>query len=207
MEEPKKSDLKTVSDAMQLTQIALDGYDDLFSDFDPSPYATRLLSEDFLKELHRRYAEKKKGEFIINFTLPRAVHSEKIDNIVRKRIKDYFKQELKNIERIRKEKVTHGALRVFIGLLLSISLFFIPQLEKEPLLILFSVLIWYALWSGFERLFESSRHLQRKMAFYEKFIKAEYNFVTEEDVMGIIQKLQDYPSDPTSGVQRPPGSF
>lgn len=195
MEDPNKSDPKTISDILQITQIAIDHYDDIFSDFDPSPYETRLLSEDFLHELSRRYSQKKKGDFIVNFTLPASERSEKTESLIRKRFKDYFKQELKNLEKIQKDKNFEGILRVLVGMFLSILLIIIPELDTTPILTIFSVLIWYAIWSGFERIFESSSKLRRKLIFAEKFMKAKYNFVAEEHILYTMQKLQDTQTD------------
>ncbi|MBI2079810.1 hypothetical protein HYT84_03525 [Candidatus Micrarchaeota archaeon] len=186
----EKNEIKTVSDALQITQIAVDSYDDIFSDFDPSPYETRLLSEDFITELERRSAETKKDVFIIHFTLPREMRSEKTEVLVRKRIKEHFRKALKDLEKIRKEKIHRGLIRIAIGVLISISLFFIPELDATPILMILSVLIWYALWSGFEYVFESPRRLNRKIVFMEKFMKAEYKFMNEEDVIEIIEKIQ-----------------
>jgi hypothetical protein len=202
MEEIKKGEIKTVSEAMQITQIAIDNYDDLFSDFDPSPYEKRIISEDFLQELHHRYSENKRGEFSINITVPRAVRSEKTESLVKKRFKEYFKKELKHLQKIKKEKTNGGLLRLFIGGGLVIFLVFIPALDIEPFLTIFSVLIWYTLWSGFEHIFESTKHIQHKMSFFEKFVRAEYNFVSEEDVLQIIQQLQE----PVKAEQKSQGS-
>lgn len=191
MEDPNKNDPKTISDILQITQIAIDHYDDIFSDFDPSPYETRLLSEDFLHELSRRYSQKKKGDFIVNFTLPASERSEKTESLIRKRFKDYFKQELKNLEKIQKDKMFEGILRLLVGVILSILLIAIPELDITPILTIFSVLLWYALWSGFELIFDSSRKMRRKMIFAEKLMKAKYNFVAEEHILYTMQKLQD----------------
>ncbi|MFH1520362.1 MAG: hypothetical protein ABID61_01830 [Candidatus Micrarchaeota archaeon] len=191
MEEQTKSDLKTISDVMQITQIALDNYDDIFSDFDPSPYGTRLLSEDFLRELSRRYSQKKKGEFIVNFTIPANERSEKTESLIKKRFKDYFKQELKNLEKIQKDKRFDGMIRILVGILLSALLITVPELDTTPILTIFSVLLWYVLWSGFELIFDASREFKRKLVFTENFMKAKYNFVTEEQIITTIQKLQD----------------
>jgi hypothetical protein len=60
-----------VTEVLKTTQVALDNYDDIFSDFDYSDYSKRLLSYDFLKELRRRYEERKKGEYEITFSIPK----------------------------------------------------------------------------------------------------------------------------------------
>ncbi|MFH1785786.1 MAG: hypothetical protein ABH842_05140 [Candidatus Micrarchaeota archaeon] len=194
-------EVKTVSDAMQTTQIALDDYEDLFSDFDPSPYGKRILSTDFLQELHRRYSEDKKGTFCVNFTLPKSIRSEKIESLVKKRFKEYFRKELKTLEKTKKEQTKNGLIRIFAGAILAIFLVIIPELDSEPFLTIFSVLIWYTLWSGFEKLFESSKLLTNEIIFTEKFLKADYKFVSEEEVVEVIQKIQETPKE-----QKPPES-
>jgi hypothetical protein len=187
MEVQKPAEARSVTDILQTTQIALDTYDDIFSDFDPSPYGKRLLSDDFLNELRRRHAEKRKGEFVVNFTLPGSLRSEKTEALVRKRIKDYFKGRLREVAKGRKEKLREGVLRLFVGLALSILLVVFPQLDAVPLLTILSVLIWYVLWSGFEELFDVSRRLKRKETFYGKFLRAEYNFMDQEEIVRHIK--------------------
>jgi hypothetical protein len=186
-----KSEPRTVSDVLQSADIALDNYDDLFSDFDPSPYEKRLLSEDFIYELRRRYAARGKGEFIVNFTLPGAVRSEKTEALIRKRIKEHFKSRVREIERKAREKANNGAARLAIGIILSFALFLIPALETVPALTIFSVLIWYSTWSGLENLLQASTSYSRKRAFAEKFMKAEYNFLSQEAFLQSMQKLQN----------------
>lgn len=179
-----------VSDALQATQIALDNYEDIFSDFDPSPIEKRLLSEDFISELRRRHAATGKGEFMVNFTLPKAMRSEKTEALIRKRLKEHFKGRVREIERKAREKADNGSHRLLAGVLLTIALFLFPQLEVVPVLTILSVLIWYSLWSGLENVLEASSSLRRKKAFAEKFMKAEYNFYSEEDVIQSMQKLR-----------------
>jgi hypothetical protein len=182
----KPVEARTVSDIFQTAQIALDSYDDIFSDFDPSPYERRLLSDDFLSELRRRHAEKRKGEFVVNFTLPASLRSEKTEALVRKRIKDYFRGRLKETSKERRDKLRQGGLRLIVGVAISLSLIIFPQLDVVPFLTLVSVLIWYVLWSGFEELFEVSSRLKRKQAFYEKFLRAAYNFMDQESLVRSI---------------------
>jgi len=181
--EAAPTDAKTVSDILQSVQIAIDTYDDIFSDFDPSPIQTRLLSDDFLNELHRRHAERHTGEFAVNFTLPKALRSEKTEALVKKRLKDYFKGRLRNVERERKDKLWQGILRLLVGVAISLSLIIFPELEAVPVLTILSVLIWYVLWSGFEDIFEVSSRLKKKQAFYGKLLKAHYAFLDQESVL------------------------
>lgn len=184
--EQVKIEPKTMTNALQIAQIALDTYDDLFSDFDPSPYETRILSDDLLKELRRRYAERGRGEFVVNFSLPKALRSEKTEALIKKRIKDYFRTKLKTVEKDRKESVKKGALRFAAGLAVSLGLLFVPALDAVPFITILSVLTWFLFWTGYDHLFEASHRLRKRKAFYEKFLKAEYKFVDQEEVVRYI---------------------
>jgi len=41
--------------------IVIDTWDDVFSDFDPSPLNERTVSGDFVEELKKRYRETQRG--------------------------------------------------------------------------------------------------------------------------------------------------
>jgi hypothetical protein len=173
---------KTIADVLQSTQIALDTYDDIFSDFDSSPFTTRVLSDDFLQELRKRYAETQKGDLMVNFTLPQSLRSEKTEALIRKRLKDYFKIQLaqanRNIRRVR----FRGLMRVGAGILALMPLAFFPNSILPPISMLLSVLSWYFLWSGFDSLLELPTKMMGERSFFEKFVKAKYNFVPEEQI-------------------------
>ena len=183
---PHRPEIKSVSDVLQATQVALDNYDDIFSDFDPSPIKTRILSDDFLNELHRRYAENKKGEFVVNFTLPAEKRSEKTEALIRKRLKDYLRFQLttkrSEVNEIRKK----GIVRVTTGILVLLSLLLIIPSTYTAAGTVLSVLSWYLLWSGFDYMLELPGRLKPEMKFYERFLKARYNFVSEEKLVKYI---------------------
>jgi len=197
-----KNKPKTVSEVLQKVDMALDVYDDLFSDFDPSPYHTRLLSEDFLSELRRRYVSTGENDIVVNFTIPEALRNDKTESLIKKRIKEHFKMRVRTIKQKAREKVDNGVIRLAGGILLSIALFIIPELETVPLLTIFSVLIWYSIWSGLENVLEASSSLGRKKAFAEKFMRADYIFFSQEEVLESMQKLQGSESSVKSEPQK-----
>jgi len=179
-------EFRTMTEALQSTQIALDTYDDIFSDFDPSPYETRILSDDFLTELLKRYAETHKGELIVIFTIPNSVRSEKIENIVKKRIKEYFKVRHSKAKKQVEEEQKRGLMRVGVAVFS-----YIPILAfSDPLMIhlspILSVFAWYFLWTGLDKLLEVPGRLVSEMNFCDRFHKAKYNFVDEEAVVKSI---------------------
>jgi hypothetical protein len=200
----QKSSLKTLSDVLQIVDIALDSYDDIFSDFDPSPYTTRTLSVDFLNELYRRYSQSPKGNFVVNLTVPSALRSEKTEHLIRKRIKDHFREREKTMDARMRDKVRSGLARVSIGVIISAVVLLVPTLDIQPVLVLLSVLIWYFLWSGFDLLFEVPVKLRMKKARADKYLNADYNFLSTEEVIQTLKKLQEAPMEqprpwPTKG--------
>ena len=186
-----KSEPKTVSDVLQIVDIALDGYDDLFSDFDPSPYTTRILSEDFLSELFRRYSQTPKGRIVINFSIPKALRSEKTESLIRKRLRDHFKDRDRVWEGRIRDKIRIGLVRLGIGAIVSAAILLVPQFEVPTVLTLLSVLVWYFMWTGFDSIIEVPAKLRRKKERTDKLLVAEYNFISQEDVVQSMQKLQE----------------
>ncbi|MEW6721702.1 MAG: hypothetical protein AB1324_00405 [Candidatus Micrarchaeota archaeon] len=182
---------RTVSDLLQQADFALDSYDDIFSDFDPSPYGTRLVSADFLKELHRRYEETGRRGLVVNFTLPQALRSEKTEALVRRRLKEHFRERMRDVEKMSRERIRGGGIRILAGLAISLPLFIVPELEALPILVLFSVLMWYLLWSGLEHIFDVAARISKRRAFYERLVRAEYNFISQEEMVARMKRLQE----------------
>ncbi len=188
LEETIEETHPTLVPIMKSVQIALDSYNDIFSDFDYSSYSSRILSDDFLKEVKKRYYENKKGDFELKFTLPTAKRNTKVENIIKKRLKDYFKGEVEYFnDRIEKTK-KDGLLRVAIGfVLLSIEVLLLVLEVSDLYISVLSVIIvpagWYGFYSGFTHLFESTKEFESPKLFNEKYYKAKYEFFSEEDLM------------------------
>ncbi len=199
-----KSSPKTVSDVLQIVDIALDGYDDIFSDFDPSPYATRLLSDDFLNELFRRYSRTSKGRYVVNFSVPRALRSEKTETLVRKRIKDHFRERDRVWDARIQERIRIGLIRLAIGALVSGAILIFPSLDVAPVLTLLSVLVWYFMWTGFDSLIEIPMRLRRRKERADRYLSADYNFISQEDVLNSMQRLQAAPAEAPKRETPPP---
>ena len=186
MEIIEKTEQKTLSDVLQTVQIALDTYDDIFSDFDPSPIERRILSDDFLSELRRRYAEREGGEFLVTLSIPKALRNLKMEALIKKRIKGYFQGRLKELEKKKKERLQNGLVRIIFGLVFSLLLFVSPEIGSFPLIASIPVLMWYFFWSGFEYVFEASSRIEKKRVFSGKLLVAEYNFVDQEEIIQSI---------------------
>ncbi|MEW6529026.1 MAG: hypothetical protein AB1391_04000 [Candidatus Micrarchaeota archaeon] len=184
--------LKTVeekkSSLLNLLHIALDTYDDIFSDFDPSAYTQRIISDDFLKEIQKRYVETKHGNIEIRFSIPSAMRSIKIETLIKKRLKEYFQKQIKLFdEEINKRKYA-GMTYFFVGLLILLLLYafypssiFLNSHTYDIIILLFTPIGWFGMWEGLSLFVQAPIKYEEQKKFYLKFSKANYVFINEED--------------------------
>jgi len=178
---------------INLVHIALDDYDDIFSDFDPSPYSSRLLSDDFLKEVQKRYTENKKGSFEVRFSLPAALRSAKTEGLIKKRLKDYFSMRLRDINHELEKQKRKGGIYLVTGFVILSATIFLATYNRDSEFIfklpeiLLVPLGWYTIWMGIEKILETPSKLDDQKRFYEKFKKADYQFIPEEEIVKQIE--------------------
>lgn len=167
--------------------ISLDTYDDIFSDFDPRPYERRELSEDFLKEMSRRFYENPKGGIEVRFLIPADMREPRYEMTIRKRLRGHFAHEHQDVKtHIEKERGRGmryaGAGFILLGLETASALWWT---ESQVLPRLVSWLLvpagWYLMWTGIEKLVEVPAEWQHKLDLNERFVKCEYIFVTIEN--------------------------
>jgi hypothetical protein len=187
MAAPKKDEQKeqaTVS--IRDISIALDNYDDLFSDFDPRPYSTREISADLLKEIEGRVHKDVRGNFELRFFLPKVLRNEKKEEQITKRLQAYFKAEAKEIEQKDEHRKRSGFMFIAGGMAALFAyayLFAFIDLGPlasflDPLLVPFG---WFSTWEGLERLVRDSHKFENELTFYRKLAKANYIFLSEEE--------------------------
>lgn len=156
--------------------IAIDTWDDIFSDFDPSPLSYRTLSEDFLRELTKRYRETKSGQFIVMIYAPLKLKRGHKEKIIVRRIRDYFdtKYQQKRGE-VRKYALT-GGLMLLTGLTVIIGLYFLRSTIASELLL---PLGWFGAWEGISKVFNILTSAKQELDIENKFSNASYEFYYE----------------------------
>jgi len=174
------------TESLREIAIILDVYDDIFSDFDPRPYSQREMSEDFLKEIQRRYMANKKGRFEIRFSIPSQERDLKAELLIKKRLREQFtfmvKRETENINKTKRR----GYLYIVIGamVLLADTYFFFMFHEESVLYQVLSVMLipagWYGMFTGIGKVVDEPFESVEKKALYEKFEKANYVFLSDE---------------------------
>lgn len=162
--------------------LAIDSWDDVFSDFDPSPLEHRVLSEDFLIELKKHYRETPRGNFIITIYAPVALKDDVSERLVVKRLKQYFKFRHLTAQKEVNVCVKKGIVFVIggIGFLSSLTLITYYQLFTklviELLSIVFMPLGWFGIWEGFSRIIEPAPFLKQDLELFNKLSKATFKF-------------------------------
>lgn len=167
--------------------IAIDTWDDVFSDFDPRPISERALSEDFIAELKKRYRETRAGGLALTIYAPVSLKDKAQEKAVIHRLKEHFKhrslQRQKELNRIR----MRGVIFVLFGIFCLGFLTFITysrafsKLTIELLSIIFMPLGWFGIWEGFSKIVDTSPIFILEEILFKKLSKAVYNFKYIED--------------------------
>lgn len=176
-------DIKEVS-------IAIDNWDDIFSDFDPRPLTERALSEDFIFELKKRYRETKKGDYLVTIYAPVTLKDDKSEKGVSQRLKRHFRQRSLTRQRELNRIRLRGVLFVMIGIFflgfLTLATYFryFSDLTIEILGIIFMPLGWFGIWEGFSKIVDTSPIFIQEEMLFDKLSKATYRFVYIEEGKG-----------------------
>jgi hypothetical protein len=139
--------------------IALDTYDDLFSDFDIRGYEERALSKDFLDELRVRLRRSwTKPNLNIVFLIPAGGRSGADEELIVQRMSSFFAERREHYLREDKKAKRKSFLFVIVGLALSVAANIVAESFVSLPLFNDFILIpsWFFVWSGFE-LFNKNR--------------------------------------------------
>lgn len=167
---------------IQEISIAIDSWDDIFSDFDPSPLEQRILSEDFLSELKKRYRETQRGNFIITVYAPMSLKDDASERIVIKRLKQYFKLRHLSTQKEINDARGKGTIFVIFGILflsiITLIAYFklLSPLAIELIGIILMPLGWFGIWEGFSRIIEPAPLIKQDLELFAKLSKAAFKF-------------------------------
>ena len=165
--------------------ILISSYNDLFSDFDPSAYPERTLSDDFIIQAKQISKNKSGNNMSLRLLLPANKRNEQDEGLILERLNSYFRNVYKQLKsEVRKANVK-GLTLTFVGIILMIAASYISFIKLEKyhahlLLVLFEPAGWFLLWIGLDHLVYSLKDTKRDLAFYLKMTKSEINFISHE---------------------------
>jgi len=173
-----KKDAAAIRDAN--ISLALDSYDDIFSDFDPRAYGARALSHDFLEECIRAARDKPKDGMELRLLVPAKKRDKKSEATIKRRLAEHFN---KHHDRLRHERgmAKHAGLAwVAAGTGLAIWAARLKAADGGFASTLLFVIIepasWFSFWTGFDKIFLERTHDTQKRQFYAKMAKADILF-------------------------------
>ena len=163
--------------------LALDDYNDLFSDFDPRPYNERALSDDFLVEAKKAARDKASGALELKLMIPNAKRNKDDEVTIKKRLRDHFKRHHKMLRDEKNDIVYRGLLFAVAGVIIMFvaAFFFFEKaaykLVDKFLLILLEPAGWFLFWEGLSLVVFESKKKNPDVTFYEKMASCEINFI------------------------------
>lgn len=160
--------------------LALDSYDDIFSDFDPRSYSDRALSEDFLQECIRAARDKTINGVELRLLIPRRLRRKTDESMIKKRLCAHFKKHHDRLSIERSGEKRKGAVWVTAGTALALAT---VQLHggtdgflSTLLFVIFEPASWFSFWTGLDKIFFEDQHNAQKRQFYAKMAKTDIRF-------------------------------
>lgn len=157
--------------------IALDTYDDIFSDFDIRNYRYRQISRDFLDELKIRMRQSSPATTItIALLVPPAERTPRHEKFITRRLELFFRERTLTYKQKSRKNLHDTLCFAMLGfLLLFFANFFankVPSIFSDFLLIP----SWYLIWSAFEKVFSQRKLLNERRSYYSALSKATIGF-------------------------------
>jgi hypothetical protein len=164
--------------------IALDCYDDIFSDFDIRSYRERALSRDFLDELHIRLRKRgTEGRVEIVLLVPAGERRQTDERLILERMQGFFEERHAYYARQNRGNRFRSILYIAAGLALSLVANLIQRrLTSFPLFSDFLLIpAWFFVWNGLELFLKNRKEAAGKEAYYAALSSAKKAFRDMEE--------------------------
>lgn len=174
---PKDESLQTSN-----ASLMLDGYDHIFSGFDPRGMHERSISDDFIRETRKVVIGRSTEELEMNFLVPRAGRVPTAETVIKKRLHAYFQTQFQELNEEHRKKVAHGAVFVAVGLILMFTaawlIFYFHEklFGIEFLIVLLEPGGWFFFWEGLDDMIFESNTKKKERRFYKRMSRAKISF-------------------------------
>lgn len=163
--------------------ILLSSYNDIFSDFDPSPYAERTLSDDFIIQAKKFTKDKGGNKMSLKLLIPVLSRNEQEEKIIIKRLHSHFKEIYYQLANDKRKTNLRGVILTIIGIAFMMVASYLSFIKAKKfhvhfLFVLFEPAGWFLLWAGLDHLVYLSKSTKKDIDFYSKMIKSEIKFFT-----------------------------
>jgi len=165
---------------LQEVSIAIDSWDDVFSDFDPRPLEERTLSEDFVNELQKRFYEQPSGALLVKIWAPPSLRDAATEALVCRRLQKCFALRAARLSRSIGDERRRGAVFFACGFVCLAVLAFSTLLVKPPetwrtfLEITLVPLGWFGMWEGVGKMVDLDREAVQQRTLYRHLADATF---------------------------------
>lgn len=171
------------SDLLRDISIWIDEYDDLFSDFDPRPYAEKNISDDFLVEIKKVCNESKFFIGEIKLLVPEMKRKIEVEETIKKRLHSYFRKSSNHCQSQLKAERRKGLLFTLMGFCAMAGASYISYKKFDGPFMQVPIIIlepagWFMVWIGLEGLLLAKRQKRSELDFYLKVVKSKIQFVS-----------------------------
>jgi hypothetical protein len=171
-------------ESARVIKIWLDSYDDIFSDFDPRPFAKRALSDDFIAEATKVSKESDATIDELRLFLPENVRDGEKEAIITKRLEEHFKEHYRLGMQSKRKRIAKGFIMFGAGVALMMLASYVGLHKSDKLGLSFLFVIiepsgWFFVWTSLESLFNASR-TKPELEFYTKLLESKTTFVSIE---------------------------
>jgi len=179
----KEVKIKNIEEVSEI-RFAVNGYDDIFSDFDARPYSEKGLSEDFLSEAKRASSVKEAERLNFIILVPKTKRDLKKEITIKDRLERHFKKHFGLLKNEKSKAIKQGVFFTILGvilMLLATYLFF--KFKNESVLASFFTILlepasWFLFWEGLDHAIFDSRSISDNLLFYKKMSGSNIKFVS-----------------------------
>jgi len=165
-----------------LIDVSLDDYDDVYDDWDPSPFKKRDIEDEF-----NDFVVNSSEDIPLNFNIKIVLYLPESKKDLKKEValisayKNYYNYAMerlnKNKSNLNRKTISYLFLSV---LLLSIGYFFIKDAQNVFLNVLHEGIFiggWVFLWEFFTNIFITTREIQTEYKLYKRLYNSEIDFI------------------------------
>jgi len=148
-------------------QIAIDHYDDLFSNFDIRGFEERYISTDFLNELGMRTSKllhKKEIQIIIKIDEKERNPDEEM--IIAERLRTFFKNRYDRNMKKKKQIILNAIVLEMTGIAFLLIAIFLGKYTIDYLKEFMLIPAWFFVWNGLDKYVFNRKLLDKKVNYY-----------------------------------------
>ncbi len=165
--------------------VRLKKYEDIYSDWDPSPFKRRDIEEDFIEYIWDSALDiPLKEDFVVVFLVNEELRDNKKESQLLKALNNHFNYSLSKLQRVYFEEKKKSLRYLVIGIIFAIvaySNFFEGvgiwnKVFEEGIIIG----TWVFFWEAFYDYFIECQSTRQELKLIKKFLKTEYLFLNKE---------------------------